>query len=128
MNKICSFKHSDNIISITYLKNIDINDWDKYIHQLCKISFKDEKKLWLIDCLSISKFDINLILKKIFFLQKNIHSIQKYIHISVIIVDQYLMKYISYILSYIPNNNNVLFVTNLKEGENLIKEYKYFKY
>jgi len=107
MNKICSFEESNNIIKIIYYKNIDINDWGTYINQLSKISFNKakKKKLWIVDCRELSFFNINLILKKVFFLNKNKNLIDQYIEKSIIIINKDIMKYVSYILPYIPNDN-----------------------
>lgn len=114
MNKICSFEESNNIIKIIYYKNIDINDWGTYINQLSKISFNKakKKKLWIVDCRELSFFNINLIFKKLDFLRKNQNSVDKHIEKSILIINKNIMNYVSYILPYIPNSNNISFVTS----------------
>lgn len=118
MNKICSFEQSNNIIKVIYYKNTNTSDWDNYITQLSKISFKETKKrkLWIVDCRELSFSNINLIFRKMDFLRKNKKLIDKYIEKSVIIINKNIMKYVSYILLYIPNSDNISFVTSFNKS------------
>lgn len=120
MNKICSFKQKDNIINIIYFKNININDWEKYINQLSKISFNKsiKKKIWIVDCRELSFLNINLIYKKLNFLKKNQSSIDKHIEKTILIINKNIMNYVSYILPYIPNSDKISFVTSFNKSIN----------